>query len=293
MNLNSKMVGRYKIDVSSKNGETLKTSGWFNNLITNNGKDRYGYYARNSLMSTCQVGTSNQTPAATDVSLITLLASTTSRTIVSQTTSTSPYSTSVVYQYTFPIGSVSGNIAEVGVGWGVSSSLFSRALIVDGGGNPTTLTVLSDEQLTVTYELVLLLPTVDATGQMVLDGITYTWTARAASASSWSVGAAFTEGEQTGVYYNQVAHDVAITGITTAPAGNTSAADSITSPTYVNGNYYVDHVVGFSPSAGNLAAGIASIVFRVGICYFQIGFSPVIPKTNTKTLTLTIRHSWS
>lgn len=52
----------------------------------------------------------------------------------------------------FGQGAAAGNLSEVGVGRS-ATDLFSRALIVDGGGNPTTITVLPDEYLTVVYEL--------------------------------------------------------------------------------------------------------------------------------------------
>ena len=44
-----------------------------------------------------------------------------------------------------------GDVAEVGF-FNTSSVLFSRALIKDSEGNPTTLTLLADEQLFITYE---------------------------------------------------------------------------------------------------------------------------------------------
>lgn len=54
----------------------------------------------------------------------------------------------------FGEGVAAGIIAEVGAGWAANGdTLFSRALITDGAGNPTTITVLSDEYLTVIYEL--------------------------------------------------------------------------------------------------------------------------------------------
>lgn len=53
----------------------------------------------------------------------------------------------------FSKGVAAGNIAELGVGGEENGSkLWSRSLVLDRSGNPTTITVLDDEFLTVTYE---------------------------------------------------------------------------------------------------------------------------------------------
>lgn len=54
----------------------------------------------------------------------------------------------------FDKGAAKGNIAELGVGSNTQGNpLWSRSLVLDKKGNPTTITVLDDEFLTVTYEV--------------------------------------------------------------------------------------------------------------------------------------------
>ena len=53
----------------------------------------------------------------------------------------------------FDKGAAKGNIAELGVGDNTQGNpLWSRSLVLDKSGSPTTITVLDDEFLTVTYE---------------------------------------------------------------------------------------------------------------------------------------------
>lgn len=55
---------------------------------------------------------------------------------------------------TSPRGAAAGNISELTCGWGGNNvSAFARALVRDAEGNPTTITILPDEVLTLTWEL--------------------------------------------------------------------------------------------------------------------------------------------
>ena len=59
--------------------------------------------------------------------------------------------------YDLPLGGVVGTISEVGL-VASSSDLIAGQLIKDEFGSPTTITILSDEQLVITYELELTFP---------------------------------------------------------------------------------------------------------------------------------------
>jgi len=294
--LTSNVCGYYKLSIKRKNGSIDDVTDWFKNIITNQGLDYFGSSARSSMLSYCQVGTGTTTPSQSDIALSSLLASTNSKSVVANaSTTSSPYYNYLRIQYSFATGGVTGNITEIGTGWGLSSSLFSRSLILDGSGNPTSITVLSDEQLIATYELRMSMPTSDLAGSITLNSISYTWTSRAASvtSSAWNVNIDSSTGEGYGVASGQVSHDVTISAITSSPAGNISLSSSCSSSLYSNGNYYRDHTISFGPSQGVFAGGIGSIVFNIGSCSYQIGFSPFIPKTNIQTLSFTIRHSWA
>ena len=140
--------------------------------------------------------------------------------------STSPYYISHIVEYHFAIGAAAGNLSELGVGWASSgTTLFSRALILDSGGTPTTITVLSDEYLYVTYEHRFYPSETDATGSIVFTGNiggTYTYTLRPAQIDSTSI-ADLTPGP-TAMNHIDIVHvtvyDGSIGIITSLPAGN-------------------------------------------------------------------------
>lgn len=135
---------------------------WFHNNITNYGLNLLG--STTNPYGYCQVGTGAATPQNTDTTLQSWLASGGRTGASAPTNSGSPdYSNSVTMTYTFSTGAVVGNISEIGIGPSTSSgsSLFSRELIRDASGNPTTITLLSTETLIVYYTLKTYLPVTD------------------------------------------------------------------------------------------------------------------------------------
>ncbi|KAK6697116.1 hypothetical protein SNK04_014381 [Fusarium graminearum] len=90
----------------------------------------------NSLtLAACRVGTGSTAPAVTDTALANQVATTTT---VSARTSgvqaTTPYFGWFRSTYRFAPSGTAQNLAEVGVATLATGGLFSRALIVDGGG---------------------------------------------------------------------------------------------------------------------------------------------------------------
>lgn len=134
------------------------------NKITNQGLDVWGGVYPSGYSNTAQggisVGTGNTAPTATDVVLQAPLAFTTNQTAgpTAAGVLTAPYSASNTIQYTFAVGAVIGNIAEVGMliqNSGTATAgdrVFSRALI-QVGGSPGTITLTSSDQLIVNYTL--------------------------------------------------------------------------------------------------------------------------------------------
>lgn len=181
MNLKTKVAGYYKLQVIRPDG-TVRQSAEFPNLITNAGLDRM---ATSTYLTVCQVGSGSAAPTFADTALAARIAGT--QTVQSTdvgTTSSSPYYAWATRQFRFAAGVATGNIAEVGVGWGTTGSLFSRALVLDSGGSPTTITVLADEILDVTYQLRYYAPETDDTGDVTFTGNlagTYDWIFRAAN----------------------------------------------------------------------------------------------------------------
>ena len=292
--LESKTSGRYRFTrVQSKSGDIREQTPWFDNLITNNGLDLMndgGY------LNECAVGTDSTTPDFTDTSLGSQVASTTqsTRTKGKQIT-TSPFYTFMIKTFEFAEGAAAGNLAEVGVG-NSTVNLFSRALIKDGSGNPTTITVLSDEFLRVEYEFRAEIPETDTTGTFDIDGTTYTWTGRAGEIDNrWDLGASSTEewAISSSTFDNR-AYEGDIGSLTTTPSGSSEEAGSVNVLTYNAGDNKSSAVITYGPTNANFTNGIGAIaLFPGGVVFYQIGFSPKIPKTDVDEFTITVSHSWT
>ena len=269
----------------------------FDNLITDAGLSRMYSY---DYLNYCYVGTGSTPPTVNDTALVNRVG-TTNKTNGSTNTvqSTPPYFAEHTKYYEFPVGTATGNLTEVGVGWLDSGvyKLFSRALILDAGGLPTTITILSTEMLRVTYSLRLYIPTGDTTGTITLGGNiggTHNWTLRAAqitTSGSWQAGQPmgpsyvysgpwnddtvipriFAYSEEMGTLFTQpTGHGVSCTGdrgtTTSASWGVTSGSITVKSlwiTNYSHGRY-------------------------------QVEFDPPISKSNLQTLTLSWSNpSWS
>jgi hypothetical protein len=200
----------------------------------------------------------------------------------------------------FAAGTLNGTYTEVGVGWG-NTTLFSRALIVDGSGNPTSITVLSDEVLDVYYRLRKYPPLVDVTGTRVISSVSYDYTLRARSVTDtggsafWgrmvdtAVGAT-TRISAVSAYLLATGNIGAITGTV---SGTSSGAASAANQTYSNNSLTRGVIVTYGLTNGNVSGGARSATFVSNLeAAFQCEFDPVIPKDNTKTLTLNWSVSW-
>jgi hypothetical protein len=291
------MRGRYKIEaVNAESGKRRVLADWFPNLITNAGLDRLA--ASNPLyLQNCYVGTGNTTPAFANTALVSLLASTnTFQATSAAMASTSPYFSTRTNTYRFAQGAAAGNVAEVGIG-NTSTNLFSRALILDGTGAPTTITVLSTEFLDVTYAFEVIVPLVDVTGTVVIVGVSYAYTLRAAAATNAANWCPSQTGSPMG-YVTMPVYSGAIGTILTSPAGTAANADSLVTATYVATNLFLDTTATYGLNTANFGAGgITALTGATtpssnGIGAFQVGFSPFIPKDATHILTLTMRNSW-
>lgn len=307
MRLHNTLQGKYKLAVTRKDG-SIEETPWFHNTILDQGLDRIGSAASQTIVGYAQVGTGNTPPATTQTSLQSYLAG---------GGSGSPYPTSIVnvgsptyaavwtWALQFAQGAVVGTISEVGVGWEQTSgsNLFSRELIRDGGGNPITLSLTSFDQLTVYYELTVTPTVTDYTGSVVLDSITYNYTSRLLSASSFAAAVGAAIGQRLGAFQSFDTYtyaNAALVPITdNSPTGDFISAGSVTSAnvlSYIPGSYYNDTTLFWDVDKANDPAGITGIVPNNGFgnaVRYQIIFGTPIPKTNTKTLSLTIRGSWS
>jgi hypothetical protein len=284
--------GRYKLEIS-KDGKTPHTVLEFDNLVTNLGLDRL--MSGNTFGSVIGVGSSSATPSASDVALGSFVARQATTTGPTAIAGGSPdYYSTVQYIAAFAQGAAAGNLTEVGIGDNNGSAIatLSRALILDGGGNPTTVTVLSDEYLTVTYQLRLKPSLTDVTG--TLSGYTYTirecyvGTSVLGSAGAVDPRQVMGSGTTNFTTGNQYVTSNTLTANTTAPAQtNNINASSATQGTYVNGTFTNTATITFTPASGALTINTA--VFKFSGPKFQVGFSPAINKTTSHNVVLTLR----
>lgn len=308
----SGVMGRYKIEAVTldEDGNELSRrvcADWFNNLITDQGLEYMGNSS--NYFNACQVGTGSTAPSVLDTQLSTYLAGTATKQNVNSTVQivSTPYYASLFITYRFAAGVAAGNLAEVGVGRTTTTgNLYSHALILDGGGSPTTITVLPTEALDVTYEHRTYAPVADVLGNVTISGVNYSYTLRPCRVGSsnfgnggWGVentGTDFTDGTPGVMVYPlaQTAYNGSMVAPNAGdPTGSNAGTSSSSAAAYVPGSLYAQMTQTYDLNFGNLAGGITVVKFSVAWCTYQVGFSPAIPKDATKTLTLTFRHSWT
>lgn len=294
------MSGRYKLAaVNAETGEVREETPWFDNLITDAGLERIG---DNGVGTYCMVGSGSAGPAVTDTTLATWVAATSTVQTASDVVATvAPWYVAYRKVYRFAVGVAAGNLTEVGIGW-TTTAVFSRTLIKDGGGNPTSLTVLPSEFLDVTYEFRLYCPEADIPLSVSLAGTTHTGFIRAGYAtnsSDWGASYILNNG------MGSITNDSVFKGYsgatlgaqTAAPTGAQSSSNTgtgnFTLAAYVPGSKKRTITCTVGLTELNLAGGINALMFRpLRAGTFQMSFSPPIPKTASQALSLTFELSW-
>lgn len=298
--------GLYRMVVREHDGAVAKDTGWFKNIITNTGLDQLATGAQVGNMS---LGTGTMAPSATDTSLQTFAqfsdtsapGSGYSPAYPPQNT-TSPYVTGFTRAYRFSIGRLNGTYSEVGVsGTTNGTALFSRALIVDGGGAPAPITVSSSQQLDAYYTVRKFAPLVDTSETVTISGTSHTITGRAAFAGDgniWFPTAPFNAiNNSNGVYF--VNAGVALGAITSSLTGGTASATVngfVTPAAYTPGSYTRECTVFAGTNEANVAGGIRGVQFYWGsssAAMFQYVLNTAIAKDVTKTMNLNFSVSWA
>lgn len=295
----SRLSGHYKIAVHRPDG-TIRNTYEFGNLITNSGMDMIP----TSTLSVPQnmwilVGAGSSVPQFTDNSMQSFVAGW-------RCSSTTQASVNAVGGYGSRVfsgqsgqGQAAGTLAEVGFSDSGNNTgrLFSRALILDGNGQPTTITVLPIEFLTVSYELRCYWPTSDTVDTVNDSGTSYTVTGRACSTSQtnyWAtvLGALDSDGN---AFYREIRPFNGTIGTIDSIPGGLIGGGSVTatSGAYTSGNFFRDDSGIASISVFNGTPNLQSIFWASGCGCFQYQFSPRIAKDNTKTLELHRRISWA
>lgn len=291
--LHPRVAGRYKFTAIRPDGTERPLTGWVPNIITDVGLNLLG---TTYVLSYCHVGTSN---TAADIGQSALLGWVAATSGVEENSSYAqtnpPYFGTKVIRYRFAQGVATGNLNEVGIGISPSNaSLWSRAVIVDELNAPTTITVLAEEVLDVTYELRLYPPLVDGAGAINISGTGYnvTWRAAGVTGLHWynwiGSAASFTPQSNNYAVYNGLMN-ASITGYPSGVSANTTPSNAA----YSNNSLQRDATASFGLNSGNLAGGIKSCSIATTLGAFQFEFDNPIPKDGTKTLALTHRISWS
>lgn len=289
--------------------ELKERIGPFKNLITDQGLDRMGNNA--SPFAYCQVGSGSTAPAFSNTALVSYVAGQLGSTDgVGAVVTASPYTNSYAYKrckYQFGVGAAAGNLSEVGTAWAASgATLFSRQLILDGSSTPITITVLSDEVLTVYYEFRVYPPVVDVTGTMLITGTVpanHNYIVRACEidqvqstfspgwasdggGAEWRSAGALSDGSAGGGAWQGV-----IGTILQSPTGTSSGS----SPSVAVSAYSAGSLERIGSYTFGLATTnpIRSIRYRFGWTTYQLQFDPAIPKTADNTFTVQFKHSWA
>lgn len=310
-------IRKYKADTN----ELIQEVGPFDNLITDQGLNRVG---TNNFGQYVFVGTGTATPAVSNTGLNSYLNYTGS---FAPSLNWNPailrggspdYWVQGAGTWRFATGAATGTLTEVGVGWFVGSAdaaghrVASRALIVDSGGSPISITVLPDEYLDVTYSLRYYPYTgSDVVQTVTISGVTYTFTTRALGVESLNYCSVSAVGLQkwgavsvyTGTAPGTSPALAAITATSLLNQG-ASAQLSVANNSYINASLSRSCTISGSLAQGNLAYGIRAIItspadIALGHQYafinsgFQSTISPAIPKDNTKILQFGASVSWS
>lgn len=290
-------------DANVLTGESRNLAS-FENLILDSGLNRLG---TGGVIDGACVGTGTTAPANSDTSLASLLRVTMTRQSHAELagSTNAPYYAEYRTVYRFAAGTAAGNLSEVGLGWDANAwsntigGLWCRALIKDSQGNPTTITVLSDEVLDIVYTVQLHPPALDITGTFNLSGVAYQYTLRPAWVNSRVYYSSWEAGRTTGGIFSfgVAAYTGAIGSVTAGPSGTAGYNISMTKQTYVNDSKQCVFNVNADLNTANLAGGIRSMKFDLQGSCWQAEFSRVsdgaaIPKNNTNVLTIPFWVSW-
>lgn len=306
--LKSAVHGRFMLEVAKADtsgteipGTRRVLSPWQDNLITNTGMDFIGGVGASpyDFMVAVSVGSGATAPTFTDTALQARIATTsTMNTYTSGFTTSAPFYSWLRKEFQFAAGAAAGVLSELGITGTGGTPAYTRALIKDSGGSPTTITVLSDEILIVTYERRTYASTSDVVTTATIKGVSQTITIRpaqigTASGMSGTGSAYWSDYTWGGTWYTGGSGVGPSTGVPsgTAQFYTGTGAGKVDEP-YVAGSYYRDQTMNLrlADAAGLTITGFKGQSSAVA---YQIGFVPGVAKTNSETVALKLRMSWS
>ena len=280
---------------------TRRKRAEFPNIITNQGFNFLSTHG--SINGEVAVGTGNTPESATDTTLVNFVAgqsTTTSSTFTAQ--GTAPYYGSQTKTWRFGEGAAAGILAEAGIGRGNcnvdGSDLWSRALIKNELGVPTTIEVDVDEWLDVTYQL-RLYPKhlVDDTGSVLIQGVSYNYTMRNAlvtSGAGWGayLSSKFPTNSGVGTIGKVYEAGSTLGDVTSTPSGANDDFYQRTEGTYSADSYNQDCVWNLRLGDGNWAGGFDAMLFVVNCSIIQVSLDAAVPKDEFKVFDFTVNFNW-
>lgn len=307
------LKGFYRLEIVKDDGRSYFATDWFSNNITDAGLDLCT--TANNRYNSCHVGTGNTAPSNGDTGLVAYTAGTNSRVTLSTSSDDADGYAESYVRYDFATGAVVGNMAEVGIAALTTngSTLFSRELIRDAGGSPTTVTVASTEALRVHHKLRHYWPADDVTGTVngSLGGspATRDFTRRASQVDSYGFWAprsnssgATTNESLFGTYPSFFATSAvsaytgAIGAITSGPSTGQVFADSGSTEAYTPGSYtrifYAEWSTGIANQANLSFQYACGNNFQSQAGLFQTQFDTAITKTGSDVMTIGVQVSW-
>ena len=316
-----KLSGHYVCRVYRADG-TVRLEHEFDNLITNAGLDRYGFVNTNAqtAFGYALVGSGTSIPQVTDTALANKIAhtTTTANSASGYSSGTPDYVFSRI-TYRFVPGTLNNvTLTEVGVGW-TTTSVFSRSLILDSNGQPTSIVVLADEYFDLTYELRFYPPINDETflltigtqenvpvtvrpirvtvfGPNFYTGAGTTGWGNLLGTTSGSIYPREVDRASDGLYF-QVGVQGGLDARTSTAFSFTGGSDGLSSNawsaigSYVPGSFQRQFKITVGLDAGNPSFNHIRMAFRFGGTW-QIHFGSLIAKTPNDIVEMTINYSW-
>lgn len=311
-----RLGGRFRVVVSKDAGckQVVEDTGFFDNLITNTGMNRVGEVTTNAnraelsfrdLCGRFVVGSGSSEPQFTDTALQNPVAFASTNPVVDNETSSYDRGWyEITVQHQFGQGQAAGNLSEIGIQHtSASGPLWSRALILDGQGNPTTITVLPDDFLTCYYTLRIVIPKEDAVFNINVDydedGIVPTVVTgrplradESSPSTGWGLQTASTS--STGwatiqFYTGGLADPTAINPLGSSIGSQTSTFSIVP---YVTDSFerYVTRTNGLSQ---HNSQELRTVRLHALMGCWQIEFNPPLQKDDTQTMQTTFGYSWA
>jgi len=273
------VTGEYRVQCIRPDGSVRVDTGWFPNHIVVGG---LAAIARMD-WDRAQLGAGSTPPSSSDTNLESPVGQRGARLAGSEVRREASEPDYVARGAWFmQVPSYEGELREVGL-FTSDGTLVSRALILDGDGNPTTVEALADDTLLVCYQIRQHVPRSNTLFTVVDAGQAGTQhqvmlTAASATSNVWCMtGRNLSAGTPV-----VRAWDGPLGTIEQLPSGVPKAATKVSRNPMYDG---VSVVAEWDYNAGNYPDGIQSISVEDNTYRFQMEFDPPLPKTDDDILT--------